>query len=71
MRRVRLEISDDVDQLLTEFAETHYVSKSEALRRAIGLLALAQQQRRQGQCLAIAKENEDKELQAIGRITGV
>lgn len=71
MRRVGLDMSDDVDHLLTEFAEVHHVSKSEALRRAIGLLALAQQLRRQGKCLAIAKENEDKELQTIGRITGV
>ena len=71
MRHVSLKMSDDAHDVLTDFSDANNVSKGEALRRAIGLLALAQEQRREGKCLAIAKEGKDKELHVLGRITGV
>ena len=71
MRRVSLKMSDDAHNVLTDFADANHVSKGEALSRAIGLLALAQEQRREGKCLAIAKKGEDKKLQPIGEVKGV
>lgn len=72
MRRISVDMPNNVDDVLTEFADANNVSKGEALRRAIALLALARKQHQNGKCLAIAQEvGEDKHLEALGKVTGV
>ena len=73
-RSLRLSMSLEVDSELAAFAEAHGVTKAEAMRRAIGLLAVArkQHQRDRRRSLGVVRVNEDtEELEAVGRITDV
>ena len=71
MRRMTLAMSDSVDDELAEFARTNRVSKAEAIRRAVAVLALARQQRAKGRSLGIVQEDENHQLRAVARVVGV
>ena len=71
VRRLSFDMPEEVENVLNEFAYSEHLSKGEALRRAIGLLAIAREQGRKGNCLAVVKERENEELIPIGKITGV
>jgi hypothetical protein len=66
-----LAMSDNVDDELAEFARTNRVSKAEAIRRAVAVLALARQQRAKGRSLGIVQEDENRKLRAVARVVGV
>ena len=71
MRRMTLAMSDRIDDELAAFARTNGVSKAEAIRRAVAVLALARQQRAKGRSLGIVEEDDDRKLRAVGRVVGV
>ena len=71
MRRMTLAMSDRIDDELAMFARTNGVSKAEAIRRAVAVLALARQQRAKGRSLGIVEEDDDRKLRAVGRVVGV
>ena len=71
MRRMTLAMSDSIDDELAVFARTNGVSKGEAIRRGVAVLALARQQRAKGRSLGIVEEGEDRKLRAVGRVVGV
>ena len=71
MRRLSFDMTAEIEQVLDEFADKQQVTKGEALRRAIGLLSIAQEQKQKGNCLAVAREGEDDKLEPIGKIVGV
>ena len=71
MRRMTIAMSDSIDDELAAFARTNGVSKGEAIRRAVAVLALARQQRAKGRSLGIVEEGEDRQLRAVGRVVGV
>ena len=69
MHRMTLEMSDGFYAVLTNFATRNRVSKPEAVRRALAVLALAEQQTPKGRSLGTVEEDRDThELHAVGRI---
>lgn len=72
MQRMTLELSDSFDVVLTNFAARNGVSKPEAVRRALAVLALAEREKTRGRSLGIVEEDRDThELHAVGRILGL
>lgn len=72
MQRMTLELSDSFDAVLTNFAARNRVSKPEAVRRALAVLALAEREQTRGRSLGIVEEDRDtRELHAVGRILGL
>lgn len=72
MQRMTLELSDSFDVVLTNFAARNRVSKPEAVRRALAVLALAEREKTKGRSLGIVEEDRDThELHAVGRILGL
>ena len=68
--RVTLTIPDDMDREIEAFAEREKISKSEALRRALALLKIANAEHSKGRSLGIIIDQNDK-LTAIGKLIGV
>ena len=72
MRRMTLEMSDSFDEVLTSFAARNRVSKSEAVRRALAVLALVERETINGRSLGLVEEDTDThELHAVGLIRGM
>lgn len=72
MRRMTLEVSDSFDEVLRKFADRNRVSKAEAVRRALAVLALVEQETIKGRSLGIIEEDNDThELHAVGLIRGM
>lgn len=72
MRRMTLEVSDSFDLVLTSFAKRNQVSKPEAVRRALAVLALVERETTKGRSLGIVEEDNDtQELHAVGLIRGM
>jgi hypothetical protein len=67
-----LEVSDSFDEVLRKFADRNRVSKAEAVRRALAVLALVEQETIKGRSLGIVEEDNDThELHAVGLIRGM
>ena len=72
MHRMTLEMSDGFYAVLKNFAARNRVSKPEAVRRALAVLALAERETPKGRALGIVEEDSDThELHAVGRIRGL
>ena len=72
MRRMTLELSDSFDEVLTSFAMRNRVSKPEAVRRALAVLALVERETTKGRSLGIVEEDNDtQELHAVALIRGM
>ena len=73
MARLTLDLSPEIDNSLTEIAERYGITKAEAMRRAFALLSVADSEKRKGKgfSLGIVRENEQHELEAVGRVVGV
>ena len=72
MRRMTLELSDSFDEVLTSFATRNRVSKPEAVRRALAVLALVERETTKGRSLGIVEEDSDtQELHAVALIRGM
>lgn len=73
MSRLTLDLSQEIDEKLTEIAKRNGITKAEAMRRAFALLAVADQEKRKGKgfSLGIVRENEDHQLEAVGRVVGI
>ena len=72
MRRMTVEVSDSFDEVLTNFAARNRVSKAEAVRRALAVLALVERETIKGRSLGIVEEDNDThELHAVGLIRGM
>lgn len=72
MTRLTVDLSDEIDNKLTEIAKRNGITKAEAMRRAFALLAIAdQEKRKKGFSLGIVREREDHTLEAVGRLVGV
>ena len=59
MHRMTLEMSDGFYAVLTNFAARNRVSKPEAVRRALAVLALAEPQIPRGRSLGFVEEDRD------------
>lgn len=71
MGHMSFRVSDKADEFLERFAKEKRISKAAALSRAIALLAVATEQQKNGKLLGIVEEDEEKELHAVGRISGI
>lgn len=72
MHRMTVEMSDEFYVVLTNFATRNRVSRTEAVRRALGVLALVEQEKTKGRSLGIVEEDQEtRELHAVGRIRGM
>jgi hypothetical protein len=68
--RITLTIPEDIDREIEAFAERERIGKPEAMRRALNLLKIANQEHRRGRSLGIVLDEHDK-LTAIGKLLGV
>lgn len=73
MTRFTIDLSDEIDEKLTDIAERYGITKAEAMRRAFALLTVADEEKKKGRgfSLGIVKENSKHELEAVGRVVGV
>jgi predicted transcriptional regulator len=53
--KLSLEVSDDLNQTLERLAESTHASKSDVLRRAISLMEVAVDAKKQGQSLGVVQ----------------
>lgn len=70
MTRLTLDLTDEVNNRLTEIATTNGITKSEAMRRALSLLSVADKEQRKGNTLAVVKEEGNK-ITPVARLVGV
>jgi len=72
MPRMTLDLSDEIDNLLTDIAKQSGITKAEAMRRAFALLAVAYAEKKKpGFSLGIVRERDDHTLEAVGRVVGI
>jgi predicted transcriptional regulator len=71
MARLTLDLSPEINERLEAIARSNGITKSEAMRRAFALLAVADTEKKKGLSLGIVKETEDHKLEAIGRVVGL
>ena len=72
MASLTLELSDDIDNCLSQIALRNYISKAEAMKRAFALLVIADQKKQEPSCsLGIVRECADHSLEVVGRVTGL
>lgn len=73
MPRMTIELSSEIDDRLNAIAIRNGITKAEAMRRAFALLAVAddQKQKGNGSSVGIVRENDKRELIAVGRIAGI
>ena len=72
MPRMTLDLSDEIDNLLTDIAKQSGITKAEAMRRAFALLAVAYAEKKKpGFSLGVVREREDHTLEAVGRVVGI
>lgn len=71
--RLTLDLSNEIDEKLTEISKRKGITKAEAMRRAFALLAVAdkEEQKPGGFSLGIVRETSDHGLEAVGRVIGV
>lgn len=68
---MNFKVSKEAAEVLENFAKENRITETEALTRAIGLLALADEQQKHGRFLGLVEEADNAELHAIGRVRGV
>ena len=68
---MNFKVSEQAARVLANFADQNHITPTEALSRAIGLLDLADKQRKRGVFLGLVKEADDAKLHAVGRVRGV
>lgn len=72
MPRMTLDLSDEIDTLLSDIAKQSGITKAEAMRRAFALLAVAYNEKKKpGFSLGIVRERPDHSLEAVGRVVGI
>ena len=72
MPRMTLDLSDEIDQALTDIAKQSGITKAEAMRRAFALLAVAYAEKKKpGFSLGIVREMPDHTLEAVCRVVGI
>ena len=72
MSKFTVSLSDEINARLTEIAAKEGITKSEAVRRAMALLSVADKEKEKGNSLGIVRENPDShELQVLGRVVGL
>jgi predicted transcriptional regulator len=67
MSRMTVDLSDEVDDRLTEIARKSGITKAEAMRRAFALLSVAHDERERGNSLAVV----DDKMKPVARLVGV
>lgn len=70
MPRYTVDLSQQVIDNLDKFAESQHISRADALKRALALLAIADKEQAQGNELGIVKR-EGEELKVVARIAGL
>ena len=72
MPRYTIDLSGKILNDLDEFAERNHISRAEAAKRAFAILAIADEERRNGNELGIVKVGKDgSETKLVARIAGV
>ncbi|MBV4492220.1 ribbon-helix-helix protein, CopG family [Pseudomonas oryzicola] len=71
MSRMSVNLSPEMEALVEATARKEKISKNEVIRRAFALFNLAENEKSKGRFLAVAKENEQDEVEIVGRILGL
>lgn len=66
MNRLTLELTDEVNNRLTQIANQNGITKSEAIRRALSLLSIADKEHRKGNSLAVVTEDMKPVIRLVG-----
>ena len=70
--RLTIDLSNEIDEKLTDIAKRNGITKAEAMRRAFALLTVADQEKqKKGFSLGIVRERDDHTLEAVGRVVGI
>jgi metal-responsive CopG/Arc/MetJ family transcriptional regulator len=64
--RINLSMTDSANKKLEELAKDAGGSKSEIIRRALKLYALAEQEKKEGKKLAIINDKDEIEAKVVG-----
>lgn len=70
MIRITLSIPEDTDKELENFAEREHVTKAEAMRRALALIKVSNQEAKKGRCLGVIDDRGDKPT-VVAKLIGV
>lgn len=70
MVRVTLSIPAEIDKELEKFAEREHVTKSEAMRRALALIKVSNEQSQQGRELGVIQDKDGK-LTVVAKLIGI
>ncbi|ALE68299.1 hypothetical protein AAW18_07305 [Xanthomonas campestris pv. campestris] len=70
MPRYTVDLSDKVIDNLDSYADRQHISRAEALKRALSLLILADQESAKGNSLGIVRE-ENNETRVVARLAGL
>lgn len=73
MKSYTVELPPEFDNVLRTFAMRNHISLAEALTRAIGLLAIAndERQKNDGSTLGVVRKIDNKQLEAVALIEGM
>ncbi len=64
--RLSLELSRELDQMLQEIAEEGATTKSEVLRRALALVKVAHDAKKEGRYLGLVRDREKLDTEIVG-----
>jgi predicted transcriptional regulator len=67
MSRMTIDLSNEVDDRLSEIARKSGITKAEAMRRAFALLSVAYDEKERGNSLAVV----DDKMRPVARLIGV
>ena len=67
MSRMTIDLSNEVDDRLSEIARKSGITKAEAMRRAFALLSVAYDEKERGNSLAMV----DDKMRPVARLIGV
>jgi len=72
MPRFTIDLSPEIDDRLTKLASKKGLSKADVMRKAFGLIALADTEKDKGNSLGIVREDRrSHELKALGQVVDI
>ena len=71
MARYTLELGEEITRDLDKYAARKSITKAEAIKRALALLAIVNDEKDSGNEIAIVRRDDKNELQVVARIAGV
>ena len=71
MPRYTLELGEEITKDLDKYAAKKSISKAEAIKRALALLAIVNDEKASGNEVGIIRRDDNDQLQVVARIAGL